>query len=234
MLVAMDDLIFGRQHALSAIEHTRENGISWLYEKYKKPGGRMKTSSTGFLMHDGESYPTKPLGRLANSLAGSPMTGNPNTSVFNGHFADLGFQLIAGLDEEAEDAADRQRRLAEVWSRPKQAKFRRAVFGLFGARCLITGCQTLAALEAAHILTVADRGSDKGWNGIPLRSDLHRLFDANLIGIEPGVWKIWLHKSLRADYGEYHELSISSIMENLEVTDKVAKALAEREVRRRS
>lgn len=93
------------------------------------------------------------------------MVDNPFTNVFRRYFESLEFQLIKNPDDEAEIAVERQLRLAEVWGRPGQAKFHRAVFELFGARCLVTGCQSLVALEAAHIIPVAGGGCDEAWNG---------------------------------------------------------------------
>lgn len=40
-------------------------------------------------------------------------------------------------------------------------------------------------LEAAHIVPVAEQGSDDPSNGILLRADLHRLFDNGLMAINP-------------------------------------------------
>jgi predicted restriction endonuclease len=48
---------------------------------------------------------------------------------------------------------------------------------------MISGCETLAVLGAAHIILVSFGGNDEASNGIPLRADLHRLFDAGLIAI---------------------------------------------------
>lgn len=216
----MPDLIFELKHALEAIQLAKTNGREWLYENYPKPDGQMCKSSTGFLMHEGAVYPVKPLGRLANEKAGSPMASNPVTDVFRRYFENLGFQLIDSPESEADGAAERQRRLAEVWERPGQAKFRRAVFELFGARCLVTGCETLAALEAAHILAVASGGCDEGWNGLPLRADLHRLFDASAIMLEPSTWTLHVIESARKDYGQYHGFDLGPAIAKIDSVQK--------------
>lgn len=225
----MSNLIFKRKHALEAIQLAKTNGRAWLYENYPKPDGQMRKSSTGFLMHEGAVYPVKPLGRLANEKAGSPMTGNPITNIFRRYFENLGFQLIDSPESEADGAAERQRRLAEVWERPDQAKFRRAVFKLYGARCLVTGCETLTALEAAHVLPVASGGCDEGWNGLPLRADMHRLFDASVIMLEP-TWKLHVIKSARKDYGQYHGFDFGQVIAKIDSAQKqeLTAALLER------
>lgn len=224
----MTDLIFERNHALDAIRLAKANGREWLYESYPKPNGQTRRSSTGFLMHEGAAYPVKPLGRLANEIAGSPMTNNPITNVFRRYFENLEFQLIDSPEDEAESTAERQRRLAEVWERPGQAKFRRAVFDLFGARCLVTGCETLMALEAAHVLPVSCGGCDEGWNGIPLRADLHRLFDAGVIMLEPSTWKLVVMEPVRKEYGRYHGLDLGPLFAKIHDASKLAAALRKR------
>lgn len=224
----MTDLSFDRNHALEAIRLARINGQEWLYETYPKPNGQKRKSSTGFLMHEGEAYPVKPLGRLANEIAGTPMTDNPITNVFRKYFEKLGFQLIDSPEDEAKSATERQRRLAEIWERPGQAKFRRAVFEMFGARCLVTGCETLMALEAAHVLPVSSGGCDEGWNGIPLRADLHRLFDAGAIVIEPSSWKLFFAEPVREEYGQYHGLDLEPVVAKVDGAPELAAALRKR------
>lgn len=224
----MTDLTFDRKQALEAIRLAKTNGQEWLYESYPKPSGQKRKSSTGFLMHEGAAYPVKPLGRLANELDGNPMNDNPVTNVFRKYFEKLGFQLIDSPEDEAESAIERQRRLAEVWERPGQARFRRAVFETFGARCLVTGCDTLMALEAAHVLPVSSGGCDDGWNGIPLRADLHRLFDAGAIAIEPTSWKLLVTDAVREGYGQYHGLNLEPVIAKIDGAPELAAALRKR------
>jgi hypothetical protein len=51
--------------------------------------------------------------------------------------------------------------------------------------CAITGEETQAALEAAHIVAAAGGGLEDPGNGILLRADIHRLYDAKLFEILP-------------------------------------------------
>lgn len=224
----MTELVFTKNDAISAIRMTRENGIDWLYENYPKPHGRPRRSITGFLMFEGEAYPVKPLGRLANEIAGEPMDWNPDTAVFRAHFSRLGFQLINSPETEAEQAAERQKRLARVWERPGQAKFRRQVFDLFGARCLVTGCETLICLEAAHIVPVGFGGDDKATNGLPLRADLHRLFDAGAMTVNPLTWRVVMAQSVLDGYGEFNGLDLGEMISGIQETADLAKALNRR------
>lgn len=82
-----------------------------------------------------------------------------------------------------------------VLERPEQAKFRNELQLLYG-ECVISGCQVMPALDAAHIAPVAKKGEFHPTNGVLLRADLHRLFDANLIGIKPDDLTVHFAKSV--------------------------------------
>ncbi len=230
----MTKLIFKREHVEEAIrqtrehEHSNDHGLGWLYDTHRKPGGKMRKSSTGFLMYEGVAYPVKPLGRFANDLAGSPMKNNPITNIFRDRFSNLNFTLIESPEAEAEQAVERQRKLANVLARPEQAKFRREVFALWGARCLITKCETLSALEAAHVHRFSDGGSDEACNGVPLRADIHRLFDADLITLSSDDWSVTVNDVEHSHYGKFHGRSLAErINKSGKVTD-IAAALRKR------
>lgn len=224
----MTELTFNRDQAEEAIDRVKAQGQTWLYENYPKPNGQKRKSSTGFLMYEGVAYPVKPLGRLANEIAGNPMVDNPVTDVFRSYFESLGFQLIKNATDEAEIAAERQRRLADVWERPGQAKFRRAVFEMFGTRCLVSGCETLAVLEAAHIVPVSCGGGDDPWNGIPLRADIHRLFDAGIITFDAYILTVSVAETARKDYGAYHGNDLTALVLTTESSSKLSMALKKR------
>ena len=78
-----------------------------------------------------------------------------------------------------------QRVLTTVLARPQQAKFRRDVLDAYKLTCLLTGEQMPEALEAAHIIPKKNSGADTANNGLCLRADIHRLYDAGHIRFEP-------------------------------------------------
>ena len=78
-----------------------------------------------------------------------------------------------------------QRVTTTVLVRPSQAKFRREVLDAYARTCLLTGEQMSEVLEAAHIIPKSDNGADTANNGLCLRSDIHRLYDAGHIRFEP-------------------------------------------------
>lgn len=66
----------------------------------------------------------------------------------------------------------------------EQEKFRGALMAVDEC-CVLTGESTKEALEAAHIIPVKDGGAEVIENGIILRADIHRLFDAGFFYISP-------------------------------------------------
>lgn len=72
-----------------------------------------------------------------------------------------------------------------------QGAFRSLVIDAYGRRCAVSKDRTLPALEAAHILPVAEGGSCTVTNGLLLRADLHTLFDAGYVTVTPDyVFKV--------------------------------------------
>ena len=68
-----------------------------------------------------------------------------------------------------------------------QGAFRVAVTEAYRRRCAITGESTLLALEAAHIVPYSEEGTHEVPNGLLLRADFHRLFDAGLVSVTPDM-----------------------------------------------
>lgn len=98
-----------------------------------------------------------------------------------------------------------------VEARPRQAAFRREVFLACKGRCVISDCDVVKALDAAH-----KQGRDwrKGHNsaddGFVLRKDLHALYDAGLLTIsEQGV--VDLDGSLGEHYAAFQGIAIRAI-----------------------
>lgn len=71
-------------------------------------------------------------------------------------------------------------------SRPGQTAFRSAILALY-ERCAVSGCTIVTALDAAHIVPFVDERSHILTNGLCLRTDLHRLYDAGLLDMPAGV-----------------------------------------------
>lgn len=101
--------------------------------------------------------------------------------------------------------------LQPVRLRPGQALFRQNLVVAYQGRCCITGCKVAVALEAAHIDGYIAPASDNVCNGLLLRCDLHALFDALLLAIEPKSHVVHLAASARATpgYADFHGKKIT-------------------------
>ena len=84
-------------------------------------------------------------------------------------------------------AADAQRhgRPQIVIPRLGQSSFRLAVLDAYGGACAVTTEHSLPVLEAAHMRPWAVGGEHELPNGLPLRRDLHRLFDLGFVTVGP-------------------------------------------------
>lgn len=111
----------------------------------------------------------------------------------------------ADSDTTAADVIPKDRALKQVLSRRGQAGFREALRKRYGDRCLISGCSLMDVVEAAHICVYPGKDDHNPENGVLLRSDLHTLFDLNLLGIEPGSLRIHLHPAACVpEYARFH------------------------------
>jgi len=68
-----------------------------------------------------------------------------------------------------------------------QSSFRLAVLDAYDRQCAVTTEHSLPVIDAAHIRPWADGGAHEIRNGIPLRRDLHRLFDLGYVTIRPDM-----------------------------------------------
>jgi hypothetical protein len=111
-----------------------------------------------------------------------------------------------GVDYLPKEGDWRQLIERQIRERRGQRPFRDALRKRYGDRCLVTGCEVLAVLEAAHIKPYRGEDDNHPENGLLLRADIHTLFDLDLIGIEPDRLQVELHPDL-ADDKEYAKLA---------------------------
>lgn len=112
--------------------------------------------------------------------------------------------------EWALEALDRERAGRPLLIRPRlgQASFRLAVLEAYGQQCAVTTEHSLPVIEAAHIQPWAVGGRHEVPNGLPLRRDLHRLFDLGYVTVRPDL-RFSVSRELRDDYANgqvYYEL----------------------------
>jgi hypothetical protein len=78
-----------------------------------------------------------------------------------------------------------------------QIKFRENLLKAYGGKCAISGHGPKEVLEAVHIAPHAKTGINELDNGLLLRCDLHSLFDAQLLHINPTGLTIVIDRSLK-------------------------------------
>jgi predicted restriction endonuclease len=92
--------------------------------------------------------------------------------------------------------------------RHEQSSFRDKVLERCGYRCVLTGCSVQATLEAAHLPGRDWRLHNEAEDGIALRVDIHRLFDAGLIRLD-GDMVIVSDDLARTEYAELDGIRLS-------------------------
>lgn len=102
-----------------------------------------------------------------------------------------------------EDA--RRRVTTSIVQRQGQSEFRRKLLTAYAGRCAISGCDAEPAIEAAHILPYQGTQTNHITNGLPLRADIHTLFDLYLLSVEPDTYEIRVAPELIKTY--YHEFA---------------------------
>lgn len=110
-----------------------------------------------------------------------------------------------------------------VLVRPRlgQGGFRVSVIQAYERRCVVTGEKTLPALEAAHIMSVRDKGTHETSNGLLLRRDLHALFDQHYLTITPDK-NLVVSKRIREEFEngrEYYALHGKRVRDPLSIED---------------
>jgi len=89
------------------------------------------------------------------------------------------------------------------WARSSQSKFRSNLLRAYTGACCISDCDIDEVLEAAHIENHAVNGDSSTSNGLLLRSDMHVLFDAGLLRIDPESYTVRLDARLLPCYGDF-------------------------------
>ena len=108
-----------------------------------------------------------------------------------------GQKIEMGGDFNAENPEDARRRItASIVQRQGQPEFRRKLLSSYGGRCPITDCDVESAIEAAHIIPYQGPETNHPTNGLPLRADIHTLFDLHLLSIRPDTYDVVISPEL--------------------------------------
>jgi putative restriction endonuclease len=92
---------------------------------------------------------------------------------------------------------------APVLQAPRLGKgaFRALITDAYGRQCAVTQERALPALEAAHIRPFSESPEHSLRNGLLLRSDVHRLFDAGYVTVTP-EYRVEASRTMRDDFND--------------------------------
>jgi hypothetical protein len=105
---------------------------------------------------------------------------------------------------------ERERTLVSQIRRKRQSQFRNLLLDAYGGRCAVTQTNTPTVLQAAHIDPYRGSKSQVVCNGILLRADLHLLFDAHLVSVDPDSMRLHMGKAMEGS--SYVELNMRRLM----------------------
>jgi len=104
-------------------------------------------------------------------------------------------------------------------ARPGQTEFRAAILNLYG-QCAVTGCSLKETIDAAHIVPYVDERSHVLNNGLALRADIHRLYDAGLLLVTAN-YQVLVSDILPQEYAAFHGRMIHLPSESEYFPDKM-------------
>jgi putative restriction endonuclease len=116
-------------------------------------------------------------------------------------------ELVEQFEPVVADERERMELLAVA--REGQGSFRVRVLDAYGRRCAVTGERALPVLDAAHIQEYRGPASNHVQNGLSLRADIHRLYDAGYVTVTP-EHRVEVSRRLKEDFhnGElYYQLA---------------------------
>ncbi len=99
---------------------------------------------------------------------------------------------LKGFTRQSDKIAQRAIRI-----RRGQQRFRKVLLTAYGQKCAISAARTLTVLDAAHVRPHSQEGETSLQNGIVLRTDLHTLFDEQLLKIDPKTLRVTIDASVK-------------------------------------
>jgi predicted restriction endonuclease len=120
-------------------------------------------------------------------------------------------QLVdAGVFNPNGIADARERVFSSISRRQGQPAFRRHLLVAYHGRCAFTGCNVEEVLDAAHIVPYRGPDTNHPTNGLLLRTDIHTLFDLNLVSVDVATMTILVSPKLAGtNYDQYRRRQIS-------------------------
>lgn len=109
-------------------------------------------------------------------------------------------EVIVELNPQSFDESV-EKTLREITQRRGQYNFRRQLIDIYNGKCAMTDTKVLQVLQVAHIIPYKGEATNVVTNGVLLRSDIHDLYDLNLIGIDQEYKIVVSHELDETEYG---------------------------------
>jgi putative restriction endonuclease len=138
-----------------------------------------------------------------NTVQGATERDNGRADCLLARIVEDGLSCPADLLSEAAFhlvEADSQDLLRPTATRIGQGTFRARLITAYEGRCAVTGECTQPVLDAAHIQPYRGPASNHVQNGLLLTKDLHALFDAGYVTIDPNGRSLKVSRRLRQDW----------------------------------
>ena len=113
------------------------------------------------------------------------LTRSPGAALWDEVRIRLAAQAPVATDEVADSDSAMFGEPLLVRRRLGQRNFQFGILDTYRRRCVVTDEKALPVLDAVHIRAVKEGGQHRLDNGLLLRSDVHRLFDAGYVTVTP-------------------------------------------------
>lgn len=184
---------------MNQIQYLARSSGTIVQEKNASPYIPLKIDSikklpTPILLKDFESH-LRSKGHIEKSLTNQAWTIIPDSIesvVLDFLFENEEHNELNKIEQDLEDESlfrptsitdAREICLRSIVQRRGQSEFRNKLLHAYDRKCSISDTDCEQTLEAAHIIPYSEEGSNHISNGILLRSDLHTLFDLDLLKI---------------------------------------------------
>jgi putative restriction endonuclease len=103
---------------------------------------------------------------------------------------EAGFNPLSSLEETFHAQVKRNLTVKQVRAIERDKGFKFAALARYQNTCVVTDVQVERMLDAAHVIPVANNGTDHVLNSLLLNAATHRAFDSHLWSIHPDSFKI--------------------------------------------
>ena len=175
--------------------------VAVLIQEKPKPGVRYRVWGLAEVVDYEDGY-----FRLRGYAADGELNTAKDSASLDLAYPQPGPSLAYAADEPPISLEDARLRIEkQIVARQGGKVFREEALKRFNGRCAVSGWDVPEVLEAAHIVPYLGEQTNRPDNALLLRSDIHTLFDRELLTIDPKTFRVGLSGAL--DQGPYGAFS---------------------------